>query len=101
MASTISFSPANCGFEAGIINDPVITAFHHHAAPGKLQGSKPTGADDLPERPETPPNPSDVIPFSRDKDFVERGIILDQIHQKCAVRISNCTRWPGRRRVST
>ena len=39
----------------------------------------------LTERPETPPNPSDVIPFSRDKDFVERGIILDQIHQKCAV----------------
>ncbi|KAH7418642.1 P-loop containing nucleoside triphosphate hydrolase protein [Cadophora sp. MPI-SDFR-AT-0126] len=36
------------------------------------------------ERPETPPNPSIVIPFSRDADFVERGI-LDQIHQKCAV----------------
>ncbi|KAH9211702.1 hypothetical protein DL95DRAFT_510730 [Leptodontidium sp. 2 PMI_412] len=36
------------------------------------------------ERPETPPNPSIVIPFSRDTDFVERGI-LDQIHQKCAV----------------
>jgi hypothetical protein len=38
-----------------------------------------------PERLETPPNPSIVIPFSRDTDFVERGIILDQIHQKCAV----------------
>ncbi|OBT60726.1 hypothetical protein VE03_09788 [Pseudogymnoascus sp. 23342-1-I1] len=38
------------------------------------------------ERPETPPpNPSFVIPFSRDIDFVERGIILDQLHQKCAV----------------
>ena len=36
------------------------------------------------EPPETPPNPSIVIPFSRDADFVERGI-LDQIHQKCAV----------------
>jgi len=34
--------------------------------------------------PETPPNPSIVIPFSRDTDFVERAI-LDQIHQKCAV----------------
>ncbi|KAH9203201.1 putative kinesin [Leptodontidium sp. 2 PMI_412] len=36
------------------------------------------------ERPETPPNPSIVIPFSRDIDFVERAI-FDQIHQKCVV----------------
>jgi hypothetical protein len=36
------------------------------------------------EQPESPPIPSIVIPFSRDADFVERGI-LDQIHQKCAV----------------
>ncbi|KAG4431648.1 hypothetical protein IFR05_012871 [Cadophora sp. M221] len=36
------------------------------------------------EQPETPPNSSIVIPFSRDADFVERGI-LDQIHQKCAI----------------
>ncbi|KAH7418713.1 hypothetical protein BKA64DRAFT_717375 [Cadophora sp. MPI-SDFR-AT-0126] len=38
----------------------------------------------LKEQLETPPNPSIVIPFSRDTDFIERGI-LDQIHQKCAV----------------
>ena len=50
------------------------------------KGSKLTGADGPTlERPETPPNPSVVIPFSRDTDFVERGIILDQIYQKCAV----------------
>jgi len=36
------------------------------------------------ETPEIPPNPSTFIPFSRDADFVERGI-LDHIHQKCAV----------------
>jgi hypothetical protein len=50
------------------------------------KGPKLTGADDGPtlERPETPPNPSVAIPFSRDKDFVERGTILDQIQQKCA-----------------
>ncbi|KAG9232663.1 P-loop containing nucleoside triphosphate hydrolase protein [Amylocarpus encephaloides] len=69
MASTISFREGNSGFQAGIINGPVDTYFHHHAPP---------------ERPETPPNPSIVIPFSRDTDFVERGV-LDQIHQKCAV----------------
>ncbi|KAG9235944.1 putative kinesin [Amylocarpus encephaloides] len=69
MASTISFREANSGFQAGTINGPVNNQFHHHAPP---------------ERSETPPNPSIVIPFSRDTDFVERGI-LDQIHQKCAV----------------
>ncbi|KAH7305369.1 P-loop containing nucleoside triphosphate hydrolase protein [Rhexocercosporidium sp. MPI-PUGE-AT-0058] len=69
MASAISFGDANSGFQAYNINGPVNTQFHHHAPP---------------ERPETPPNPSIVIPFSRDADFVERGM-LDQIHQKCAV----------------
>ncbi|KAM0168838.1 hypothetical protein ACHAPF_010602 [Botrytis cinerea] len=34
------------------------------------------------ERLETPPNPAALIPFSRDKDFVERGTILDQIYEK-------------------
>ncbi|KFY66621.1 hypothetical protein V496_01972 [Pseudogymnoascus sp. VKM F-4515 (FW-2607)] len=38
-----------------------------------------------PELLETPPTSSIVIPFSRDEDFVERGGLLDQIHQKCAV----------------
>ncbi|ETS86513.1 hypothetical protein PFICI_00341 [Pestalotiopsis fici W106-1] len=37
------------------------------------------------ERPETPPNPSSIIPFNRDKDFVPRGDILDRIHQACAI----------------
>jgi hypothetical protein len=51
------------------------------------KGSKPIGANDIPapERPETLPNPSVTIPFSRDTDFVERGALLDQIHQKCDV----------------
>jgi hypothetical protein len=87
MASAISFGSANSGFQAGTINGPVNTVFHHHAPPGECKGSKLTGANDSPtlERPETPPNPSVVIPFSRDTDFVERGVILDQIDQKCAV----------------
>ena len=37
------------------------------------------------ERPETPPNPSILIPFARDRDFVERKGLLDQIHQNCAI----------------
>lgn len=46
--------------------------------------SKLTSANHSPtlERLETPPNPSIVIPFSRDKDFVERGTILDLIYEK-------------------
>ncbi|KFA66776.1 hypothetical protein S40285_09514 [Stachybotrys chlorohalonatus IBT 40285] len=37
-----------------------------------------------PERPETPPSPSSVIPFSRDRHFVERNAILDQVHNLCS-----------------
>ena len=47
-----------------------------------------TGTDANPttiERPETPPNPSAMLPFSRDPSFVKRQIILDQIDKKCAV----------------
>ncbi|KAH7418770.1 hypothetical protein BKA64DRAFT_208003 [Cadophora sp. MPI-SDFR-AT-0126] len=69
MATTVSFGEGNSGLQGGIFNGPVNAQFHHHAPP---------------ERPETPPNPSIVIPFSRDTDFVERQI-LDRIHQKCAV----------------
>ena len=64
--------------------------FNNYAAPSELQrvqANKLAGANDgaTIERLETPPNPSVVIPFSRDTDFVERGTILDQIHQKCDV----------------
>jgi len=34
----ISFGNANAGFQAGTINGPVNTEFHHYAPPGKLQG---------------------------------------------------------------
>ncbi|KAF5876254.1 putative tpr domain protein [Botrytis fragariae] len=67
MASAISFGANNSGLQAGTINGAVNTNFHHHAPPERL---------------ETPPNPSIVIPFSRDKDFVGRGTILDLIDEK-------------------
>ena len=38
--------------------------------------------------PVTLPDPSSNIPFRRDPDFVDRGAILDQIHQKCALPAS-------------
>lgn len=33
-------------------------------------------------------DPSSIIPFRRDPDFVDRGATLDQIHQKCALPAS-------------
>ncbi|KAM0139134.1 hypothetical protein ACHAP3_003402 [Botrytis cinerea] len=63
----MSFGDNNSGFQAGIINGAVNTNFYHNAPPERL---------------ETPPNPAALIPFSRDKDFVERGTILDQIYEK-------------------
>ncbi|PVH92333.1 putative kinesin [Periconia macrospinosa] len=38
-----------------------------------------------PERPETPPRPSAVIPFSQDTDFVKRGAILDEVDRRYVV----------------
>ncbi|MCJ1416129.1 hypothetical protein MMC32_002464 [Xylographa parallela] len=70
MASAICFGHQNSGFQAGIINGSVNAEVHHHAPP---------------QRPETPPNPSAIVPFGRDTDFIERGAIPDQIHYKCAV----------------
>ncbi|KAK8123166.1 hypothetical protein PG984_011836 [Apiospora sp. TS-2023a] len=35
------------------------------------------------ERPETPPDPSAILPFGRDKDFILRGDLLDRIRRAC------------------
>jgi len=35
--------------------------------------------------PATLPDPSSSIPFRRDPDFVDRGVIFDQLHRKCAL----------------
>ncbi|KAL8662256.1 MAG: hypothetical protein Q9202_004861 [Teloschistes flavicans] len=69
MASTISFGDANSGLEAGVIH------------------GSPIGANNGPttERSETLSDPSAVIPFARDQDFVERGSLLNEVFHKCAV----------------
>lgn len=61
---SISFGDTNSGFQAGIINAPVNAQFF----PAK--------------RPKTPPTPQSTVPFRRDPDFVDRGTLLDQIHEK-------------------
>ncbi|KAK2592705.1 hypothetical protein QQS21_009606 [Conoideocrella luteorostrata] len=63
--STTTFGDFNSGFQAKMIHGPVNAEFHHyHPAL---------------ERPETPPLPSILIPFVRDRDFVNRGEVLDRI----------------------
>ncbi|KAK4119841.1 TPR-like protein, partial [Parathielavia appendiculata] len=66
MVST-SFGPRNQGFQVGPNYGSINTEFHLP-----------------PERPESPPAPFAIIPFSRDPDFVNRGDILDQIDQRCS-----------------
>ncbi|KAF1970862.1 TPR-like protein [Bimuria novae-zelandiae CBS 107.79] len=63
-----NFGDRNAGFQAGNIFGSVTNTFH---AP--------------PERRETPPQPSIVIPFARDAHFVERGTLLDELCKKCAL----------------
>ncbi|KAL8364795.1 hypothetical protein RB595_003867 [Gaeumannomyces hyphopodioides] len=50
---------------------------------GQNYGTMNTEIHLPPERPETPPQPFATIPFSRDRDFVDRGDILDQLRQRC------------------
>ncbi|KAF2008328.1 putative kinesin [Aaosphaeria arxii CBS 175.79] len=66
MALTASFGDMNYGVEAGIINGDVNPMINLP-----------------PERRETPPQPSIVIPFSRDADFVDRGTLLDEFRERC------------------
>lgn len=36
------------------------------------------------ETPETPVSPLSTVPFNLDPDFVERSVLLDEIHEKCS-----------------
>jgi hypothetical protein len=33
---------------------------------------------------ETPPEPSCLVPFRRDPDYVDRGTLLDELRERCA-----------------
>ncbi|KAJ5152972.1 kinesin [Penicillium canariense] len=64
MTASISFGDSNSGLQVGVNNGSINAQFHLP-----------------PERPETPPEPVFHVPYSRDLDFIDRGL-LDQIHQK-------------------
>ncbi|KAJ5612510.1 Tetratricopeptide-like helical [Penicillium lagena] len=65
----LSFGSANSGLQIGINNAPIHNPQFYLPS----------------ERPETPPNPLSTVPFRRDPDFVDRGTLLDQIHEKGSV----------------
>ncbi|KAH7389980.1 P-loop containing nucleoside triphosphate hydrolase protein [Pyrenochaeta sp. MPI-SDFR-AT-0127] len=67
MASSMSFSGANSGFQLGNNTGSVHNTFNLP-----------------PERSGTPPRPTILIPFPRDPDFVERGAKLDEIKKRFA-----------------
>ncbi|KAL8284636.1 hypothetical protein RB600_009179 [Gaeumannomyces tritici] len=62
----------------------VLNQYHAHNVYGpSLQGIS-GGSFHFGAQPETPPQPSAFIPFSRDADFVDRGDILAQLRQRCS-----------------
>ncbi|KGO66372.1 Tetratricopeptide-like helical [Penicillium expansum] len=68
MATSTSFGGVNSGIQTSILNGTVNAQFHLP-----------------PVRPETPPTPLSTVPFRRDPEFVDRGTLFDQIHEKGSV----------------
>ncbi|KAK4868697.1 hypothetical protein LT330_006899 [Penicillium expansum] len=68
MATSTSFGGVNSGIQTSILNGTVNAQFHLP-----------------PVRPETPPTPLSTVPFHRDPEFVDRGTLFDQIHEKGSV----------------
>ncbi|KAJ4365367.1 hypothetical protein N0V95_000514 [Ascochyta clinopodiicola] len=71
MTSSATFGDRNEGFEAGNIYGSVTNTFHVPST-----GTK---------RREDTPQPSIVIPFARDKQFIDRGTLLDEICEQCVL----------------
>tara|TARA_R110002003_G_scaffold228_16_gene16718 strand:+ start:17081 stop:17326 length:246 start_codon:yes stop_codon:yes gene_type:complete len=77
-SAIIAFGDSNRAFQAGIIYGPVHNEFY--LPPGRfVRRTMLNCANGYPllERPETPPIPSCAIIFYCDRDFVDRGTLLD------------------------
>jgi hypothetical protein len=88
--TTTFIGPGNRGLQVGYNSGSIQTHIH---APGTCPPAPALtkhGANGalLPERPETPPQPSCFVPFRRDPDFVDRGTLLDQIRERCSAPAS-------------
>ena len=77
--TSISFGNTNSGVQVGIVNGTV-----NYMHPGSVHNRgrpKATLTNRLLEQPETA-TPLSTVPFRRDPDFVDCGILLDQIQEK-------------------
>ncbi|KAJ5107180.1 hypothetical protein N7456_003855 [Penicillium angulare] len=63
--SDIKFGDQNSGFQLGVNTGQITLNQHHYPKPS-----------------EHPPSPFSTVPFPRDPDFIERGPLLDDIHEK-------------------
>jgi hypothetical protein len=89
MASGAFFEGDNYGFQLGFNNGSVT--IENHLPLGKFSESRLHSASltALPkERPETPPQPLSTVPFRRDPDFIDRGTLVDHIHEKVSASAS-------------
>jgi hypothetical protein len=76
---------------AGLADNSIRATFHAdthvHYHSGKFLGRREVSmliAESL-AQPETTTGPLSTVPFVRDKDFVSRDTLLEQIHEKCSV----------------
>lgn len=63
----------NYGSQIGIAQNSTINNTYNNAVTAHL---------------ETPSPPTSHVPFPRDPHFVDRGTLLDQVHEKCVVNTS-------------
>ncbi|KAF2836645.1 hypothetical protein M501DRAFT_1033316 [Patellaria atrata CBS 101060] len=86
MASNVTAIPT--GVEFGPISSNSGAVAGYISGNAQLIGSVTETYNIHYKRPETPPSPSCNVPFRRDPDFVDRGTLLDQIHEKCSTPAS-------------
>lgn len=55
------------------------TSNFHHVSFRSIRADRGVAGRPVPERAQTPPHPSIVIPFERDVEFMERVTILEQL----------------------
>lgn len=85
MSDAASTDVANIAPELGYTTSFTNTT-NHGAQVGQNYG---TVVNNFGAQHEIPPAPSSFVPFPRDPQFVDRGTLLDQIHERCFLQ----TKW--------
>jgi hypothetical protein len=87
MATNMAFNGRNDGQQVAINHGQVI--FNSYTRTGKFKWNHGMDRDQVltdnrSEQREVPQSPSSTVPFGPDSDFINRGSLLDQVHEKCA-----------------